>query len=52
VQVWSAQNGQTCAVHHHASWVRALSWSPDGTTLASASGKTVQVWSWKEQTEH
>jgi WD40 repeat protein len=47
VQVWSARDGQVRAVHHHASWVRALSWSPDGTLLASASGKTIYVWSWK-----
>ena len=49
VQVWSVMDGQVCAVYHHASWVRALSWSPDGIFLASASGKAIHVWSWKEE---
>ena len=45
VQVWSVLDGQVCAVYHHASWVRALSWSPGGSTLAAASGKLVYIWS-------
>jgi len=45
VQVWSTLDGQVRSVYHHASWVRGLSWSPDGTRIASASGKRVYIWS-------
>jgi WD40 repeat protein len=45
VQVWSVLDGQVRGVYRHPSWVRALSWSPDGILLASASGKRVYVWS-------
>jgi WD40 repeat protein len=32
--------------HGHISWLWAVTWSPDGTRIASASDdKTVQVWS-------
>jgi len=52
VQVWSALDGQVCAVYDHSFWIRALSWSPDGAFLASASGKTIHIWSWKEEAVH
>ncbi len=45
VQVWSVLDGKMYKTYHHTSWVRALSWSPDGTSLASASGKIVYIWS-------
>src|SRR5258708_7222042 len=46
VQVWNTNNGHLVATYRgHRDFVAALSWSPDGKYVASASyDKTVQVW--------
>ncbi|MFL5703113.1 MAG: WD40 repeat domain-containing protein, partial [Ktedonobacteraceae bacterium] len=46
VQVWSTNNGHLVATYRgHSDFVAALSWSPDGKYVASASyDRTVQVW--------
>jgi WD40 repeat protein len=46
VQVWNTNNGHLVTTYRsHSDFVVALSWSPDGKYVASASyDKTVQVW--------
>lgn len=46
IHVWEAGTGRRIALYDgHSSWVNAVSWSPDGKYIASASSdRTVQVW--------
>ncbi len=46
VHVWEAGTGRRIVLYDgHSSWVNAVSWSPDGKYIASASSdRTVQVW--------
>jgi len=46
VQVWDAVTGQSISTYdRHTAWVRAVAWSPDGQAIASASDKTIHIWS-------
>ncbi|NER90608.1 MAG: hypothetical protein F6K64_27655 [Moorea sp. SIO3A2] len=44
VRVWDLQGNPLAVLRGHEGWVRSVSFSPDGKTLATASDKTVRVW--------
>ena len=45
VRLWDVASGREIAVlEGHTHWVRSLSFSPDGTTLASSSENSVRLW--------
>ncbi|MGB8344447.1 MAG: WD40 repeat domain-containing protein [Ktedonobacteraceae bacterium] len=48
VQVWSPTTGETLAVREGAGWLGTVTWSPDGTRLASTlesdEGNRVEIW--------
>ena len=45
VRLWDVASGrETAVLEGHTHWVRSLSFSPDGTTLASSSENSVRLW--------